>query len=338
MNTGTVHGIMILDDEDVESLLDMKEVLKAVESAFEEYARGEALMPPKLYLDLSSRLQGDFRAMPAFVNGACGVKWVSVYPRNPSKGLRTVQASIIYSDPETGCTLAFMDGTAITDMRTGASGGIAAKYLARRNSKVVGLIGGGRQSRTQLQAIREVLPALEEVKLCEPRTERRDAAAALARQMAAETGLDIRDVECIEDAAEADIVVTTTPSRTPLLKDGWIRPGTHINAIGADAPGKQELDPALLMRAKIVVDDLAQARHSGEINVPLARGELELDAVYGNLGSIVAGMKQGRVSDDDITVFDSTGLAIQDMATAKIVYDKALASSRSDPKFQHLRS
>ena len=196
----------------------------------------------------------------------------------------------------------------------------------------------GRQSRTQLQAIREVLPALEEVKLCEPRRERRDAAVRLAEQMTAETGLDVHAVERIEDAAEADIVVTTTPVRSPLVRNEWIKPGTHINAIGADAPGKQELDPALLTRAKIVVDDLAQARHSGEINVPLARGELALDAVYGNLGSIVAGMKQGRVSDDEITVFDSTGLAIQDMATAKIVYEKALADSRSRSGLQRLRS
>ena len=313
-----------LNQEDVECLLDMEEVLKAVESAFNSYAQGKVVMPPKIYLDLSSTYEGDFRAMPAFIDGACGIKWVSVYPNNPCSGLNTVQASIIYSNPKTGYTLAFIDGTVITDMRTGASGGVAAKYLARRDSKVVGLIGVGRQSRTQLLAIKAVMPELERVKVFEPKPELRDLTTWLAQQMAAETGLDILHVKRIHDAAKADILVTTTPVRKPLVKDNWIKPGTHVNAIGADAPGKQELDPAILKRSKIVVDDLVQASHSGEINLPLARGVLHSSDIYGTLGSIVAGLQKGRESNDEITVFDSTGLAILDIATAKIVYEKAI--------------
>ena len=324
MDTRTMHEFLVLNQEDVEDLLNMEEVLQVVESAFIKYAQGEVVMPPKIYLDLSSTCQGDFRAMPAFIDGACGIKWVSVYPNNPCNGLNTVRASIIYSDPRTGYTLAFMDGTAITDMRTGASGGIAAKYLARRDSKVVGLIGVGRQSRTQLLAIKAVMPELERVKVFEPKPELRDLATWLAQQMAAETGLEILHVKRIQDAAKADILVTTTPVRKPLVKDNWIKPGTHINAIGADAPGKQELDPAILKRSKIVVDDLVQSSHSGEINVPLARGELRSSDIYATLGSIVAGLKKGRESDDDVTVFYSTGLAILDIATAKIVYEKAI--------------
>jgi len=318
-----MHEIIVLNQMNVEKLLDMAEVLGVVESAINSYAQGKAVMPPKIYLDLSSKYQGDFRAMPAFIDGACGIKWVSVYPNNPCKGLNTVQASIIYSDPETGYTLAFMDGTIITDMRTGACGGIAAKYLARSDSKIIGLIGAGRQSRTQLLAIKKVMPGLERVKIFEPKPELRDFADLYAQQMAVETGLDTLQVKDIAEAAEADIVITTTPARRPLVKDKWIKPGTHINAIGADAPGKQELDPAILKRSKIVVDDLVQASHSGEINVPLARGDLKSCDIYGTLGDIVAGLKKGRESDDEITVFDSTGLAILDVATAKLAYEKA---------------
>jgi len=303
----------------MEELLSMGEALRAVECSFKLEAEGQVSMPSKLYLDLP-QYHGDFRAMPAYINGIAGIKWVSVYPNNWRQNLPSVMATIILCDANTGCPLAVMDGTYITKIRTGAAGGVAVKYLARRDSSVIGLIGAGVQARTQLLAISEVLPKIEQVKVFD---QQRDASVTYASEMGTELDINIHPVETIEEAIEADIVVTTTPSREPVVKRQQVRPGTHINAIGADAKGKQELEVGLLTVAKVIVDDIEQASHSGEINVPLSQGVIKLEDIYGTLGEVVANMKKGRENDQEITIFDSTGLAIQDMICAKLVYEKA---------------
>ena len=310
---------VLLDRSEIEELLNMGEVLKAVEHAFKLQAEGKAIMPPKLYLDLPE-YQGDFRAMPAYIDGSAGLKWVSVYPNNREQNLPTVMATIILSDPNTSCLLAIMDGTYITNMRTGASGGVAVKYLARKGSPVIGMVGSGVQARMQLLAISEVLPKIDEVKVFD---QYKDVSLRYAREMGAKLGINIRPVETIQEATEADIVVTTTTSTKPIVIKQHIRPGTHINAIGADAQGKQELDAEILKRAKIVIDDIKQACHSGEVNVPLSKGAIAVENFYGTLGEVVAGMKKGRENDEEITIFDSTGLGIQDIICAKLVYEKA---------------
>jgi len=314
-----IPEVLLLGRSEVEEFLNMEEALKAVEHAFKLEAEGKTIMPPKLYLDLPE-YQGDFRAMPAYIDGSAGVKWVSVYPNNWSQNLPSVTAIVILCDPNTGCPLAIMDGTYITSMRTGAAGGVAVKYLARRDSSVIGLIGAGTQAKTQLLAINEVLPRIEDVKVFD---QYRDASLRYAKEMGAKLKMNIRPVETIEEATKADIVVTTTPSRKLIVKKHYIRPGTHINAIGADAKGKQELETGLLRGAKIVVDDIEQASHSGEINVPLSEGVIKVEDVYGTLGEVVANIKKGRENDEEITIFDSTGLAIQDIICAKLVCDRA---------------
>lgn len=322
MTTSDIHNVLVLGRRQIEKLLTMNEALRAVELSFKLEAEGEAIMPPKLYLDLP-RYHGDFRAMPAYVNGTAGIKWVSVYPNNPSHKLPSVLACIVLSDPSTGRALAFMDGTYITSMRTGAAGGVAVEYLARKDSKVIGMVGAGTQAKTQLMAIAEVLPKIDEVKVYDLF---RDVAQKYVKEMHAQLGLNLRAVATIEEATLADIVVTTTPSTKPVVMNGHIKPGTHINAIGADAKGKQELDPSILQRAKIIVDDIEQASHSGEINVPISQGLITIDKIYGTLGEVVAGFKKGRESEDEITIFDSTGLAIQDIICAQLVYEKAKES------------
>lgn len=312
-------AISVLNRSKIEELLNMGEVLKAVEHAFRLLAEGKTIMPPKLYLDLPE-YQGDFRAMPAYIDGSAGVKWICVYPNNRSQNLPTVMAIIILCDPKTGCPLAIMDGTHITSMRTGAAGGVAVKYLARKGSSIIGMIGAGRQAETQLLAISQVLPRIDEVKVFD---KQKDVSLRYVQEMRAKLNINIRLAETIEEAAEADIVVTTTPSRKPIVKKEYIRPGTHINAIGADAKGKQELEVDLLMAAKVIVDDIEQASHSGEINVPLSEGLIKVDDIRGTLGEIVANMMRGRESDEDITIFDSTGLAILDIICAKLTYEKA---------------
>lgn len=312
---------LILTRREIEKLVDMKDSLKAVETAFMLYAKGKAQMPAKIYLHLD-KYEGDFRAMPAYIEKieACGVKWVNVHPKNIRLNLPAVMAMIILSDPKSGFPLCVMDATLITNLRTGAAAGVAARYLARKDSNVVALIGCGAQAKTQLLALKELFG----IKLVYVWGHR----IGLARKFLKETssfGIKMRVKKEISGwLREADIVVTTTPSRRPLVRSRWIKEGTHINAIGADAKGKEELEPALLRRAKIIVDDFRQASHSGEINVPLSRGIIKQKDIYATLGEIAISRKKGRVSRKEITVFDSTGLAIQDMAVASLIYKRAL--------------
>jgi len=302
----------------------MKEVIEAVELAFKEKGLGRVQMPPKPYI-FYSRYNGDLRVMPSYLEELeiSAVKVVNVHPDNPLKyKLPTVMATIILVDPKNGAPIAIMGGTWITAMRTGAAGGVAAKYLARPDSRVIGIIGAGVQARAQLMALKEVLEEIEEVRVTDIVKAARER---YAREMSEKLGLNVKAVDNAKKAVEgADIVVTVTPSREPIVKSEWIRPGVHINAIGADAPGKEELDPELLKRAKIIVDDIEQASHSGEINVPLAKGIITREDIWAELGDVIAGLKPGRTSPNDITIFDSTGLAIQDAVTAALAYKKAL--------------
>jgi alanine dehydrogenase len=310
---------LLISKGEIEELLSIKDVLKAVEKAFRLKAQSKTIMPAKIYLELPE-YQGDFRAMPAYIDGSAGMKWVSVYPNNRQYNLPAVMALIILCDPNNSYPLAIMDGTFITSLRTGATGGIAVKYLARKDSSVIGMVGAGRQAETQLLAISEVLPRIKEVKVFDlyEETSRR-----YAEKMGAKLKIKVSSVKTVAAAAEADIVVTTTPSREPIVKKHYIKPGTHINGIGADAPGKQELEADLLKGARIIVDDLEQACHSGEINVPLSKGQFKAEDIHSTLGEVVAGMKKGRENNEEITIFDSTGLAIQDIICAKLVYEKA---------------
>ncbi|MBS7624229.1 alanine dehydrogenase [Candidatus Bathyarchaeota archaeon] len=317
---------LILSDHEVRELISMRDVMDAVELAFREKGLGRVQMPPKIYL-FFSRYNGDLRAMPSYLEemNISAVKVVNVHPDNRERyGLPTIMAVIILVDPRNGFPLAIMGGTTITNMRTGAAGGIAAKHLARRDSRVVGLVGAGVQARTQLMALLEVFGSLDEVRVWSRSDETKmrfiDEASAIYGRMCRFVA-----ASSVEDAVKgADIIVTTTPSRAPLVMNDWIKPGVHINCIGADAPGKEELDPAILKRAKIVVDDWEQASHSGEINVPLKMGLISRSDIWAEMGEIVAGIKPGRVGDNEITVFVSTGLAIQDAVTANLVYKRAL--------------
>jgi len=319
--------ILFLTEKDVKRLLSTQEVMEAVELAFAEKGLNRVQMPPKPYIFFKN-YSGDLRVMPSYLEGLdiAAVKVVNVHPENRSKhNLPTVMATLIAIDPKNGAPIAIMGGTWITDIGTGAAGGVAAKYLARKDSKVVGFVGAGAQSRTQLMALCALYERLEEVRVWS-RTKETTQAFIEEMKTVCKNVDQMVPVERTESAVkEADIVVTSTPSTAPIALNDWITPGTHINCVGADAPGKQELDPNILKRAKIVVDDLEQASYSGEINVPLKMGTFKTKDVYGELGEIVAGLKKGRASSDEITVFTSTGLAIQDAVTANVAYKKALA-------------
>jgi len=324
----SVMKTLILTEKDVKQLLSMEEVMEAVELAFAEKGLNRVQMPPKPYV-FYEKYNGDLRAMQSYLEGLdiSAVKVVSVHPENRAKyHLPTVMATLIVTDPRNGVPIAIMGGAWITDIGTGAAGGVAARHLARKTPRIVGLVGAGAQAKTQLLAILSLYGKLAEVRVWSRTKETRETFIKEMKPACAGNVAQMVAVEQAENVARgADILITTTSSRAPLVMSDWISPGMHINCIGADAPGRQELDPAILRRAKIVVDDLEQASHSGEINVPLSQGILKPKDIWSELGEIVAGLKQGRKNTDDITVFVSTGLAIQDAVTANIAYKKAMA-------------
>ncbi len=294
-----------------EQSIAIADVNRAVEAAFAEHGKGNVQMPPKLYITFDA---GDFRTMPAYLPALdiAGVKIVNVHPGNRARGLPTVMALTVVLDVDTGLPKALINATELTAMRTGASGAVAAKYLAPKRSITLGVIGSGRQADAQVAAIADVA-AVEEI-LVWSRTQKH--AEMFAERHAR---YNARSVSIVR-ACDCDVLVTTTPSTQPLVQAAWIHEGTHINAIGADAPGKEELDPALLLRAEVFVDDREQAIHSGEINVPIRQGLYSPDDIAGTLGEVVNGTKH-RSSPEAITIFDSTGLAIQDLAVARLVVD-----------------
>lgn len=285
------------------------EVNLVVEEAFREYGEGRVQMPPKIYVTFE---KGDFRTMPAYLPGIgmAGVKIVNVHPENPKIGLPTVMALTVILDPATGMPEAVLNATALTGLRTGAAGAIAARYLSPKRRIVLGVIGSGRQAAAQINAIADVLE-ITEVRVWS-RTPAN--AEAFCRRCEGHTC----EAVSLEMACDVDVIVTTTPVRTPIIRSEWVHEGTHINAIGADAPGKEELDPAILLRSRVFVDDPTQALHSGEINVPVSSGLFTAERIAGTLGEIVCGRKK-RERRDEITLFDSTGLAIQDLAIAALV-------------------
>ena len=311
----------MLTEREVARLADVPTAIRVVREAFKAIARHDAVMPPKVYLPLPGG--SDFRAMPAFLRRppACGVKWVNVHPRNRRKGLPTVMAVIVINDPATGVPLAVLDGLLITKLRTAAASAVAAQALARRGSRVVGLVGCGAQADAQLLALAAVF-RLARVKAWGYLPG--EAARFCQRMRRALPGAVLEPCPTLERCArDVDILVTLTPSRRPLVNHSWLAPGTHLNAVGADAPGKQELDPRILQEATVVVDDREQAIHGGELNVPIRRGQFRPRDIHATLGEVLLGRRRGRRSPRELTVFDSTGLAVHDVALGAEIVRRA---------------
>ena len=307
------------------------DAIESVREAFKAHGTKRSQMPPKTYI-FFEEFNGDFRVMPAYLEDleAAGVKIVNVHPDNPHEHeLPSVMAMIVLLDPETGKPFSILDGTEITNYRTGAAGSVGAEQLAKEGSDKVGIIGTGAQARTQLHCLNQLFD-LKRVKAYDKFEESRNS---YAKDMSKATGLDIKPVDDPEIAVrDVDIVVTTTPSTEPIIEEGWISNGAHINAVGADAEGKQELEIGLLEKSKIVIDEWEQASHSGEISEAVSKGVITKENIHGNIGEVITGRKPGRQSEEEITIFDSTGLAVQDISTAWTVYQKALEEGRGDDR------
>jgi alanine dehydrogenase len=311
---------LLLGPDDVRAYADLPAVIDAVAEAFAADWRGDTIMPAKAYIDLPE-YNGDFRSMPAYVHAgdwdAAAVKWVNVHTDNPTDhDLPTVLGTLIYSDPETAFPLAVMDGTVLTQRRTGAAAAVATDHLAVADADSLGLVGAGVQSYTQLRAIASVRN-IERVVIADQDDTRQRAFVETF-----ESAFDVR-AGSIAEAAACDVLSTITPVESPIVEREWLSEHTHVNAIGADAAGKHEHDGRTLQDAKVVIDDYEQCTHSGEINVPWSEGALDDEDIYGEIGAVVAGDIAGREPDDGLTLFDSTGLAIQDVAAAHVAYEGA---------------
>jgi alanine dehydrogenase len=318
--------ILLLSRKDVESVLTMEDCLTAVEAAFGELARNNALMPQRSVIKIQEH-SGLCLGMPAFIGGdvnAVGLKFVTVYPNNPAKhDLPTTLGTLLLCDPATGKAVAVMDAGYLTAVRTGAASGVATKYLAREETPVCTIFGAGVQARKQLEAI-ALVRKLEQVNVLDVVAEPRERFAA---EMSELLGLRVSGREDVEAAVrEADIVVTASSSHDPLFDGDWLKPGTHVNNIGSHSPEARELDTKTVQRSRFVADlreaNLAEA---GDILIPIQEGAVTAEHIYASLGEIVSGAKPGRQSPDEITVFKSCGLAIQDIATAQAIYNAARA-------------
>jgi len=299
--------VPVFTADDVERAVSPERALEAVRDAFIAYARGEWSMPPKVYVPAYPA--GDFRAMPALGGGHALLKWVTSFPGNPEHGLPTVMGLVLLSDASNGLPKAVLDAGAITALRTGAAAVLAAETLGRPDATSAAVIGAGVNGKA---AARTFLARGREVMLWDVDPGRAEAAAD-------ELGATVASGR--EEALAADLVVTVTPAREIVFEDGSLRPGQHASLMGADGPGKAEIAIEELARVRVFCDDWTQASHNGDLVHAVEAGRIERDDVT-ELGAVLAGDAQGRRSAEETTVFDSTGLAIQDLAVALAALDQ----------------
>jgi alanine dehydrogenase len=320
------EGTLLLRRSDIAALLGVEECIAAVEQAFMLYAQGRTTPPGILGIHTPG---GGFHIKAGLLELGrtyFAAKTNANFPQNMKRfGLPLIQGVIVLCDGENGYPLALMDSMEITIVRTGAATGVAAKYLARPDANVATICGCGNQGRISLRALAEVRPLTlaYAFDIDEKQGER------FARELSQELGIEIRGVNDLAKAvAESDICVTCTPSKEPFLKREYVSPGTFIAAVGADSEEKQELDPGLMKSSKIVVDLLEQCATIGELHHALDKGLVTRSDVHAELGEVIAGKKAGRTSTDEVIIFDSTGTALQDVAAAAIVYEKAISSGK----------
>ena len=282
--------------------------VEAVRDAFVAHARGEWTMPPKVYV--TNYPAGDFRAMPALGGGFAMLKWINSFPGNPAQGLPTVSGLVLLSDAGNGQLRAVFDAASVTALRTGAAAVLAAEVLGRSDAKNAAVIGAGVNGQA---AARTFVARGREVALW-------DVDEARALRAAAAFGATV--APSLAEALAADIVVTVTPGHEVLLAEGTLSPGQHVSLMGADGPGKAEAAGAELARCRLFCDDWEQASHGGELAHAVDAGLVGRDAVT-QLGEVLTGARSGRGGSDEITAFDSTGLAIQDLAIAIAAFERA---------------
>ena len=316
---------LLLTMNDVIKVLEMPDCIDVVEKAFVELASGTAVLPLRIPITPPGGLS---LYMPAYLKelGALACKVVTVYKDNPTKhNLPTVIGKVLLQDPATGDVICIMDGGYLTAVRTGAASGVATKYLARKDvGQTVGIFGAGVQAKMQLWAVATV----RKLKKAYIYDISDDAVKRFIAEMSPKLNLEIEKIDSPDDMlAKSDIICTATSSETPIFDGEKVKPGTHINGIGSHTPNARELDTAIVKKSKIIADSYeACLKEAGDIMIPIEEGAIDKSHMFADLGEIVTGKKPARENNDEITLFKSNGLAIQDVATAKLVYDKAKAA------------
>ena len=318
--------VRILTKQDVFKLLSMPDALKYVEEAYKQLTLGQAIVPQRIAI--TDPAPGLTLIMPGIIGGemnALATKIVSVYKQNPEKyNMPTVLAKVMVQDINTGDIVGIMDGSLITAMRTGAATGVSVKYLARKNSKTMGIYSAGVQARKQVVGTYWGLD--KKLEKCKVFDLKKDTAKEFKKELENEIGIEIEIVDTGDDLLkDTDILVAATTSTTPLFDGNKVREGTHISSIGAHAADIRELDSTIVKRASILVGGLKEAclAEAGDYIIPINDGIITSDKVV-SIGDIITGKATGRKNDSDITIFKSVGISAQDVATAKLVYDRAI--------------
>ena len=315
--------MLVLSEQQVQSLIDIDELIDALAQAHVQYSTGNAVMPVRLVVPLP-QIQGRITSMPGFLteDKALGMKVVTYFQDNPKNNLPAILATIMLFSAETGKSIATMDGSYITAIRTACASAMATKALANPQNGVLGILGAGVQARTHIQALIRVRK-IEKIKLYSPSGA---SAAVVKKEMESQVKCAIDVANSAEEAVRgADLVVTATTAKEPILRSAWLKPGVHINAVGSHRPDLREIDGATLARAKIIVDSRdAIMAECGDILLALKEKSIAENAIHAEIGEVLAKVKPGRTDQDEITLYKSVGIAIQDVAAANLVYRKAL--------------
>jgi len=313
---------VLLSEQDVRIVLSMGDLIGAMEAALIRFSTREVAQPLRTVIEVGLQ-KAFFAVMPAFIHepAALGTKVVSVFPSNTSAGLPTHLATIVLLDSMTGELLSIMDGRFITEARTAAVSAVSVKLLAQPEASRLAIVGSGVQARSHLEAI-GLVRDLAEVRVWSPTQDHR---TTFAREMQVRTTAPVTVAASARQAVEgADLVVLATASREPVVSREWIAPGTHICAIGACRPDQREMDGALVSHGRLFVDSRAGAlAEAGDIVIPMAEGAFDETHLAGELGEVAAGTVRGRTSRDEVTIFKSLGMAVEDIAAAHLAYLKA---------------
>jgi len=313
---------ILLSRKDLRQLLMMTEVIGAVEKGFREYKTGRCAVPVRMPVRIE-KAEGIFLFMPAYLEreSSFGTKIISVFPGNPSLGLSTLQAIYLLHDPTTGELLVLMDGILLTAMRTGATSAVATKYLSRENSETLGIIGTGAQAPFQAEAVCQVRP-IQRILVYDREQER---AENFSKKVFKNLQIPVKVMATSREVViGSDILVTVTTSALPVFDGRDLKTGSHINAVGAYTPEMREVDEMTVRKSKIVVDTYEGCMaEAGDLLIPMRDGKLCQDNIYADLGEIVLGQKPGRIRDDEITLFESVGFALEDLVTARLAYQRA---------------
>jgi len=337
--------VIVLNQKAVEEVLDMAQVVEAVEQVYISKSAGNATVWPMVFYEFEKgKADMDIKSGVLSEKGIYGLKLVSWFGENGNKGLPLLYGTTLVFDSNTGAPIGLVDAEYITGMRTGAAGAIGAKYLARKNSENLLVVGAGHQAIFQIAATLISMDNIKIVriyggvnsekatnlslsinkKLTDMFLSKYDANSSEYKIMQSKFNIKFEAVSDIKEAVgKSDIIITITPSRKPIVMKEWVKKGTHFSCVGSDMEGKQEIDENIFNNARVYVDDIAQAMKVGEIEIPMKKNIIERKDIIAEIGDVISGLAQGRISDDDITIYDTTGIALQDLITSKLAIDLA---------------